>query len=115
MVLENEGYMDVSILTFITIILIQTCYINNNLSIIQILLRAYTGNVFCTVIGGGGMEEERSLFSWNIYSIEEGNEETASKIIVVIAMEKIKKMSIIESDLKNGSGQYKLWGNFCNI
>lgn len=104
MVLENEGYMVVRIMTFITIILIQTCYINNNLStiylFIQILLRTYTGNVFCTLIGVGGIEEERSLFSWDICSIEGGSEETASKIIVVIAMEKIKKMSMIESDLK---------------
>lgn len=57
--------------------------------------------MFCyTVIAGGGIEAERSLFSWNICSIEGDSEETASKIIVVIAMEKIKKMSMIESYLK---------------
>lgn len=50
---------------------------------------------FYTVIGDRGIEEERSLFSCNVYSVEGGSEETASKIIVLIAMEKIKKMSMI--------------------
>lgn len=70
--------------------------------------------MLCTVIGGRDIGEKRSLFSWNIYSIERDSEETTHRLIVVITMDKMKKIRMIESDLRGSSGHYEIWGNFCN-
>lgn len=52
------------------------------------------------------------MFSWKLYSIERRGEEIINKIMVVITTEKIKKVSMIWSNLKGDSRQYQVQGNF---
>lgn len=61
--------------------------------------------MLCTLIGNGDVGNKmRSLCIMKLVLKEAVKRQTANKIIVVINMGKIKKINIIKSDLRGGSG-----------